>query len=95
MNDWLEILFNGFWVGGLATLLAAWSWASWLTGKTHSTWRDTFRRPAIRMAAQAGWVFFCLGLALTAHRRWEQILWGLLITIFLVQVIWMSRKSNR
>jgi hypothetical protein len=85
VNGLRAVAADGLWVLGLATLLAAVSWAIWEAGRGESGLRATLRRPGVRAGLDVGLLLFCAGLAATSGRWWERAVWGVLGTFWLAQ----------
>jgi hypothetical protein len=81
MIDWQSVFFNGFWLLGLALLLAAFSYYYWLAGQAGRSLRLTLNsRDFLRFF----WIsFICIGIGLagTSQRIWEVAIW-ILFTLF-------------
>jgi len=77
INLW-GIAANSLWILGLATLLAALSWAHWAASVEKVRFRAVLGRPGVRRVLDLGLALFCAGLAATSRTWWERTLWGLL-----------------
>ena len=75
MLDFLGIMANLFWVFGLATLLAAWSYSYYEAQTDDRSVRDLLSSPRYRFAITAGLLLFFTGLAATDSRWWARLIW--------------------
>jgi hypothetical protein len=91
-----QIVFNAFWILGLAVLLALFSYADWLRHQTSpnqapQSWRQIIARPAMSMAIFLGLTLFSVGVGLNRilvdqdALWWESALWILLSISFFIQ----------
>jgi len=87
MLDLWEITANLFWILGLSTLLAAWSYAYYEARTTDRSMRQLLATPGYDLAITAGLVLFCAGLAATGDRWWAQLLWIILGLVVIVNHI--------
>ena len=92
MIDVWGVVANGVWILGLAVLLAAFSWASWVASVERGRVRTVLGRPGARRALGLGLVLFCAGLAATGRTWWERALWALLSVLFAVQA-WLAGRG--
>jgi phosphoglycerol transferase MdoB-like AlkP superfamily enzyme len=84
---------NFLWILGLALLLAALSWSSWLASVQSVRFRAVLARPGVQAALYLGLSLFSAGLAATAHTWWERVLW-LLLTVWWLAQAWMSTRRK-
>ncbi|MBC7226453.1 MAG: hypothetical protein H5T61_04390 [Thermoflexales bacterium] len=91
MIDLGSVAANALWVLGLALILAALSWANWRTHREPIRFREALRQPVSQRALNTGLALFAVGLAMTEHRLWAQVLWGLLAVLALLQAWWPRR----
>ena len=93
MINWQSVIFNSFWILGLATLLAVFSYGYWQAEQ------EGQRLPTILGGIgfqRALWLSIALigtGLAGTSEKFWEILLWGILTVIALVIMLTSFRKS--
>lgn len=88
MIDWLNLLFNSFWILALALALAALGHTSWQASEKKIRLRDELNQPGPQLALNLAGALFSLGLALTSTRIWEQIIWFVLVALFLFQIVY-------
>lgn len=93
MIDIWSVMANSLWVLGLATLLAALSWAHWAASVRASRFRTVLGQPAVQLALDLGLLLFCAGLAATARAWWERALWGLLTLAWVAQA-WRAGRGS-
>ena len=84
---WL-VLANGLWILGLAVILAALSWASWVAHEQKRTFIRVLGQADSQRALCGGLALFCAGLAATGYRPWMQVIWGLLAAVWLGLFVW-------
>lgn len=94
MIDVWGVVANGVWIVGLAVLLAALSWASWVASVEGGRFRTVLGRPGIQRALGLGLVLFCAGLAATGRTWWERALWGGLSALFAAQAWLVGRPAE-
>ena len=94
MIDIWEVVANGVWIVGLAVLLAAFSWASWVASVEGGRFRTVLGRPGVQRALGLGLVLFCVGLAATGRTCGERALWGGLSVLFAVKAWLVGRPGE-
>ena len=87
MLDWAYLAFNSLWILGCSLALATLSYASYQAWATHEPFRARVNSPGVRLSFDLAGLLFCLGLAGTASRTWELIIWFLLAAFFLSQIL--------
>lgn len=90
MINWQALLFNSFWIVGLAVLFAAFSYHHWAAHQTQTSLRVQFNQPSFLIFFWLSFVLVCMGLAGTAGQLWEAVLWvgfGLFGVVFTVRAI--------
>jgi len=88
------VVANSLWILGLATLLAALSWANWVASVEKARFRTVLARSGIHRALNLGVFLVCAGLAATGQRWWERVLWGLLAGAWLARA-WVVQRGTR
>jgi hypothetical protein len=91
MISWQSVTFNGFWILGLALILAALSYHYWLTGQENRQLRLQLSEGGFLKPLWLGLVFIGIGLIGTSQQSWEMALWGILTLIALVYLIGLFR----
>lgn len=94
MIDLWGVISNAFWILGLAVILATVSWANWKAMIALDRLHFSLAKPHIGLSMETGGLLFCVGLATSAHRWWEQSLWALLAVAFLVQISFSIRTQE-
>ncbi|MFQ5576481.1 MAG: hypothetical protein ACE5G8_05770 [Anaerolineae bacterium] len=90
--DWLNVLYNTFWIIGLALILAAFSYADWQAARRGLSLRQAsggavfYRWPAL------GLMLVSLGLMFLAAVWWERLIWLAFAALFAVQG-WQTRRT--
>jgi hypothetical protein len=93
INVW-GVIANSLWIFGLATLLAALSWAHWVASTEGKRLRTVLGQSRMRQGLNLGLALFCVGLAATGRTWWERILWGLLAAAWIFQT-WSAGRKKR
>ncbi len=94
MIDWANLLFNTFWIVALALALAIVSWSSWQASVNKTGLRSELNRAGPQRGLYLAGFLFSLGLALTSSIVYEQVIWFLFATYFLVQLVLMTFKPG-
>ena len=87
MIDWFNLAGNALWIIGLALALAAVSHASWQASLYHERLRLRLAQKGYQLVFDVAAVLFCLGMAATSRRVWENILWIVLAVLFMAQAV--------
>ena len=82
MIHWTSVAINALWITGLATLLAAFSRASWLAAGANSSVRSVLVSPPTQTALDLGFVLVCAGLGLSADATWQRLVWAALALLY-------------
>ena len=93
--DVLSIFFNFLWIGGLAVLLATWSYAYYAARISKIKVRDKFETLPYALALDAGMLFFITGMLAIEDRWWAQGLWGILGIVISVDGIMRMRAEKQ
>lgn len=93
--DWAALARNALWIVGLSVVMAAWSYTSWLAARRGVRWRRALGWPGFEAAAAIGFALFSAGLAWSASRSWERLLWIVLALLFLGQIAAGWRTAAR
>ncbi len=83
--DWFGVFSNALWVLGLATALAAVSYADWRRrlAQPRLTLRQALGQPTFQAAWSLGLLLVSAGLALASEPLWQTALWAVLALAFL------------
>jgi hypothetical protein len=96
-----QTLVNALWVLGVAGLLAAGSYLSWLRRLRQWSWRATLSIPAAQAAIFLSLTFVCAGATLNtlafdhAAAWWQPLVWGGLSFLYLSLAIVHIRAGAR
>ena len=71
MINWMSVVSNGFWIAGLALILAGLSYYYWLAGQMGRPMSQELTSPPFQRVALAGLALVGAGLALTAAELWQ------------------------
>lgn len=91
MIDWHSILFNSFWIFGLALMLAAFSYNHWLAGQENRHLRMQLSEGSFRKPFLLALVLVGIGLVGTSEHMWEMVIWGLFTLIALIILFGLFR----
>ena len=91
MISWQSVIFNGFWVLGLALMLAAISYHSWLAEQENRKLRLQLSERGFLRPIWLGLLFIGIGLIGTSQQSWEMAIWGFITLIGLVILIGLFR----
>lgn len=81
MIDWTAVVFNSFWIAGLALMLAAVSYYTWVANEEGLAVGTTFQKPPFMRFAYAGLILVGIGLAGTGNSLIETVLALVLIAL--------------
>lgn len=87
MINWQSVIFNSFWIFGLAIILAALSYYYWQADQEGNRLRTELGGLGFQRVLWIGLVFIGIGLAGTSSHLWEIILWGLVTLIAIVSLL--------
>lgn len=71
MIDWVSVISHGFWIVGLALILAGLSFYYWRAGQMSHPLADELSSPPFQRVAMAGLLLVGVGLALTGSNLWQ------------------------
>jgi hypothetical protein len=78
--NWFSLLFNSFWIVGLAIGLAALSYQFWEARQSQTSLRIQLGQPSFLASFWAGFGLVCVGLAGTTAVMWETAVWLMMAT---------------
>ena len=88
MISFLEIVYNFFWILGLAILLSGFSLAHWQATQQKRLFRYVLSKPYFHLTLIVGLILFALGFMLTVEFWLYKIGWvGLIILSVALEVI--------
>ncbi len=79
MIDWVSVIANGFWIAGLALVLAALSYYNWHADQQKRALREEFGSAPFQKAVAAGLLLIGIGLAGTSAQVWQVALAGAVV----------------
>ncbi len=94
MIDWLSVIANGFWIVGLALVLAALSYYYWHASQAGHSLREEFGGPAFQKVAAVGLLLVGVGLAGTSTAPWQVALAGATVLGSAVALVLLWRASS-
>lgn len=82
--DWFSVFINAFWIGGLALLLAGFSYHYWVAGATGQTIRAQLSTSSFLKIFWLSFSLVAVGLAGSSRSWWETAVW----TIFALYTLY-------
>ncbi len=93
MTDWLTMVAHGFWLAGLALILAALSYHTWLAGQTGRSLRGELAGEPFQRLALAGVLLVGIGLSGASRDVWQQVLAGAVAVGAVIGLVWRWRVA--
>jgi hypothetical protein len=93
MINWQSVIFNSFWIIGLAALLAAFSYSYWLADQDGRRLRAHLGEIGFQRTLWLSLALIGTGLAGTSRDNWEIVIWVIFTLIALVILLTSFRKS--
>ncbi len=93
MIDWLRIVAHGLWVTGLALILAALSYHTWLAGQEGRSLRRELAGASFQRAVLGGVLLVSIGLSAISRGLWPQLLSAGVAIAAAVAVLWRWRAA--
>lgn len=93
MISWQSVIFNSFWISGLALLLAAFSYQYWDACQNNLSLRVQLSQPGFLRLFWLSIFLISIGLVGTSQQLWEMALWGGLALFSLVTIVGLSQKT--
>ena len=94
MINWQSVIFNSFWILGLAILLAAFSYHYWEATQNGRSLRAQLGQPAFLRFFWLAIFLVSIGLIGTSQQLWEMAIWGGLALFALFSIFGLSRKAE-
>lgn len=94
MINWLSVVGNGFWILGLALILAGLSYYYWLAGQLGHPFTQELSGRAFQRLAVGGLLLVGVGLALTAAGVWQLVPAIALIIVCLAALFALFRRQG-
>jgi hypothetical protein len=82
LTDWLDVLTNGLWIGGLAGILATFSYYDYIASHRGKPRRSVLNSPLAVFYFSLSATAFCLGCALSGGGWPVRVAWGVLAMVF-------------
>lgn len=93
MIDWLSVVANGFWIAGLALILAALSYHYWLAAQSGRALSEVLSTTPFRKALVIGLLLIGIGLAGTSDQWWQVALAAAVVLGCVVMLGMLYRAS--
>lgn len=94
MINWFSVVANGFWLAGLAIVLAGLSYYYWLATQMRRPLREVLGSSPFQRVAVSGLLLVGIGLVLTADGVWQIIPALALILVCAVALVTLYRTSE-
>jgi hypothetical protein len=91
--DWISIIFNSFWITGLALILATFSYYEWEARQTKTQLREKLKSPQFLKIFWLSFILITISLAGTSGKVWETVIWGLFVLIGLINMVRVSTQQ--
>jgi hypothetical protein len=97
MINWQSVVFNSFWISGLAVLLAAFSYTYWSAAQNGRSLRTELLGTDFLRFFWTAAALVCVGLAGTSQTMWETVLWGgmAILALFFIVRMFADQQSSR
>ncbi|MCL4802867.1 MAG: hypothetical protein KJ046_01045 [Anaerolineae bacterium] len=95
MINWMSVVYNSFWIVGLALMLAAFSYYYWLAGQAGRPLRQELSRPPFQGVATIGMLLVGIGLALTAKGIWQVLPAVALIIVCIIALLVLFKSQAK
>ncbi|MEZ4516254.1 MAG: hypothetical protein R3C44_05225 [Chloroflexota bacterium] len=97
MIDWASVIFNAFWISGLALILAAVSYYYWVAREEGQSVTLEFQQPAFLRFVYAGLILVGIGLIGTSPSLIQSLLAGALIVLSFYGLfrLYQQTRENR
>ena len=92
MINWFSVVANGFWLAGLALMLAALSYYYWKAGQLGLSLGQVLNAPPFQRLALTSLLLVGVGLALTADGLWQIVPATALILVCVVALVLLFRE---
>lgn len=93
MINWQSIIFNSFWIFGLALLLAAFSYHYWEAAENGRALRVQLSSPGFLRLLWMALLLISIGLLGTGPQFWEMVLWAGVAVAAIVNMALLSRRT--
>ncbi len=81
MISWQSVIINSFWIFGLSTMLAAFSYHYWLAAQQNRQLRLQLSERGFLRSFWLGLILIGIGLIGTSQHIWEMVIWCVLTLI--------------
>jgi hypothetical protein len=86
MIDWLNVAANSLWIVALALALATLSFARYVAHREGKKLGHVLSGAKWETLLNLSGALFCLGMASTTKIIWKQIIWTIMMVLFLIQL---------
>jgi hypothetical protein len=92
MIDWLNTLYNTFWITGLALIVSAFSYNDWRAKQQGINLRQQLTSSSFQLPFSLGLALVSLGLLFLAQVWWERLIWLVFVGVFVYQS-WLVKED--
>ena len=93
MIDWLTVVAHGFWIAGLALMLAALSYHYWLAEQTGHSLREQLAGPSFQRVFVGGLLLVGIGLSGVSRQPWQLVLSAAVVVASALMLALLWRTS--
>ena len=93
MIDWLTVVAHGFWIAGLALMLAALSYHYWLAEQTGHSLREQLAGPSFQRVFVGGLMLVGIGLSGVSRQPWQLVLSAAVVVASALMLALLWRTS--
>ena len=95
MIDWLTVVAHGFWIAGLALILAALSYYTWLAGQEGRSLRQELAGRAFQKPLLVGLLLVGVGLSGTSQQPWQLVVAAAVALGAAIALVFVWRTAAR
>ncbi|MEM7113140.1 MAG: hypothetical protein AAF614_11960 [Chloroflexota bacterium] len=93
MINWASVIFNSFWIVGLAILLAAFSYHNWQATADNQPLGTLLKQRPFQLSFWLSCILIGIGLIGTSNPWWELIVWSL-FTLFSIMNLAQTLRAK-
>jgi hypothetical protein len=86
MINWYNLFANSLWIFALALALTTLSFARWQAKREFKSLGEILSRPRWDVTLSSSGALFSLGMAATTTVVWKQVVWAIMMVLFLIQI---------
>lgn len=93
MIDWLTVVAHGFWIAGLALILAALSYHYWLAEQAGHSLREQLAGPSFQKLLVGGLLLVGVGLSGISRQPWQLVMSAVVVVASAVTLALLWRAA--